>query len=164
MIPAVFAERRQRVRDAMGPDAVAIFLGARGVPRSRDTEFPFRQDSDFWYLTGFEHPNAVAVLRTDDGPAFTLYVEPRAFVAWAALGRVHVGREDFEEAELVCEQALKLVAESLSVSNCDTDGVGDSMVPRVVRNWVQPVKSPVSKSGLMSAARAGETKPSRARR
>ncbi len=61
----------------MGPDAVAIFLGAGMVTRSRDTEYPFRQDSDFWYLTGFDHPNAVAVLRTDGGPEHTLYVEPR---------------------------------------------------------------------------------------
>ncbi len=61
----------------MGPDAVAIVLGSRLITRSRDTEFPFRQDSDFWYLTGFDHPNAVMVLRTDGGPAYTLYVEAR---------------------------------------------------------------------------------------
>ena len=61
----------------MGPDAVAILLGAKLVTRSRDTEFPFRQDSDFWYLTGFDHPGAAAVLRTDGGPAYTLFVEPR---------------------------------------------------------------------------------------
>jgi Xaa-Pro aminopeptidase len=61
----------------MGSDAVAIFLGSRMVTRSRDTEFNFRQDSDFWYLTGFDHPNAVAVLRTDGGPEYTLFVEPR---------------------------------------------------------------------------------------
>ena len=61
----------------MGPDAVAVLLGARTVTRSADTSFPFRQDSDFWYLTGFGHPGAAAVLRTDGGPAFTLFVEPR---------------------------------------------------------------------------------------
>jgi len=65
------------VRDAMGPDAIAIFRGAGMVPRSRDTEYPFRQDSDFWYLTGFDHPNAIALLRTDGGPEYTLFVEPR---------------------------------------------------------------------------------------
>jgi Xaa-Pro aminopeptidase len=61
----------------MGPDAIAIFLGAKPATRSHDTDYRFRQDSDFWYLTGFAHPNAVAVLRTDGGPEYTLYVEPR---------------------------------------------------------------------------------------
>jgi Xaa-Pro aminopeptidase len=62
---------------AMGPDAVAILLGAGLVTRSNDTEFPFRQASDFWYLTGFDHPGAIAVFRTDGGPAYTLFVQPR---------------------------------------------------------------------------------------
>jgi Xaa-Pro aminopeptidase len=83
----VFAERRQRVREAMGPDAVAIFLGAKPATRSNDTEFRFRQDSDFWYLTGFAHPGAAAVLRTDGGPEFTLYVEPRDPTAETWTGR-----------------------------------------------------------------------------
>jgi Xaa-Pro aminopeptidase len=61
----------------MGRDAVAILIGAGLVTRSRDTEYPFRQDSDFWYMTGFDHPGAVAVLRSDGGPAYTLFVEPR---------------------------------------------------------------------------------------
>jgi Xaa-Pro aminopeptidase len=61
----------------MGPDAVAVLLGARLATRSADTHFPFRQDSDFWYLTGFNHPHAAAVLRTDGGPPFALFVEPR---------------------------------------------------------------------------------------
>jgi len=65
------------VRDAMGPDAIAIFRGASMISRSRDTDYPFRQDSDFWYLTGFDHPNATALLRTDGGPEYSLFVEPR---------------------------------------------------------------------------------------
>jgi len=61
----------------MGPGAIAVFIGAKLATRSHDTHYRFRQDSDFWYLTGFAHPNAMAVLRTDGGPEFTLYVEPR---------------------------------------------------------------------------------------
>jgi Xaa-Pro aminopeptidase len=83
----VFAERRHRIREAMGEGALAIFLGARRVTRSNDTDYPFRQDSDFWYLTGFDHPNATALLRTDGGPEFSLYVEPRDAAAevWTGL-------------------------------------------------------------------------------
>jgi Xaa-Pro aminopeptidase len=74
----VFAERRERFLDAMGPDAVAIVQGASLVTRSADTEYPFRQDSDFWYLTGFGHPDATAVFRTTaDAPRYTLFVQPR---------------------------------------------------------------------------------------
>jgi Xaa-Pro aminopeptidase len=78
---AVHAERRRLFLDAMGQDSVALLLGARLITRSRDTHYPFRQDSDFWYLTGFDHPHAVAVLRTDGGPAYSLFVEPRSRAA-----------------------------------------------------------------------------------
>jgi Xaa-Pro aminopeptidase len=61
----------------MGPGAVAILAGARPATRSADTHHPFRQESDFLYLTGFDHPHAAAVLSTAGGPGFTLYVEPR---------------------------------------------------------------------------------------
>ena len=61
----------------MEPGSVALLLGAGLARRSNDTHFPFRQDSDFHYLTGFDHPNAAALLRNDGGPPFTLFVEPR---------------------------------------------------------------------------------------
>jgi len=73
----VHAERRRLFLDTIGEDSVALLLGARLATRSHDTEYPFRQESDFWYLTGFNHPQAVAVLRTDGGAPYTLFVEPR---------------------------------------------------------------------------------------
>jgi Xaa-Pro aminopeptidase len=42
--------------------------------RSYDTEFKFRQDSDFWYLTGFPEPDAIAVIDPAAKKPFTLYV------------------------------------------------------------------------------------------
>ena len=44
----MFEKRRQQLLKTLGPDAVAIFVGGRLAVRSADTEFPFRQDSDFW--------------------------------------------------------------------------------------------------------------------
>jgi Xaa-Pro aminopeptidase len=59
---AEFARRRQRLLALLEPNSIAIVPAARPAVRSRDTEYPFRQDSDFLYLTGFEEPDAVAVL------------------------------------------------------------------------------------------------------
>jgi len=74
----MFAERRKEFCARMGPGAIAIVQGNDVVQRSNDTHYPFRQDSDFWYLTGFDHPNATAILRTTEkGPAFTLFVQAR---------------------------------------------------------------------------------------
>jgi Xaa-Pro aminopeptidase len=46
----------------MGKNTIAILPSASLLTRNRDAEFPFRQDSDFLYLTGFNEPNAVMVL------------------------------------------------------------------------------------------------------
>ena len=93
----------------MGPDAVALVIGARLLRRSGDSEFPFRQDSDFWYLTGFDHPDACAVLRTDGGPAFTLFVQPRDRSAETWTGYrpgVEGAREDYGADEAYCSSQL----------------------------------------------------------
>ena len=46
----------------MDQKSVAIIPGAREATRSNDTQYRFRQDSDFYYLTGFEEPDAIAVI------------------------------------------------------------------------------------------------------
>lgn len=46
----------------MEPNSIAIVPSSREQVRSRDTEFPFRQDSDFYYLCGFTEPDSVLVL------------------------------------------------------------------------------------------------------
>jgi len=57
-----FAKRRRRLMHAMEANAIAILPAASIQHRNRDSEYPFRQDSDFYYLTGFGEPEAVAVL------------------------------------------------------------------------------------------------------
>lgn len=73
-----YAKRRQRLMQAVGPDGVAIVPGAHEAVRSRDTHFPFRQDSDFHYLCGFPEPDAIAVLAPGrEQGEFLLFVRPR---------------------------------------------------------------------------------------
>jgi Xaa-Pro aminopeptidase len=57
-----FKARRERLLAQMDENSVAIIAAASEVTRSRDTEYAFRQDSDFFYLTGFNEPDAVLVL------------------------------------------------------------------------------------------------------
>lgn len=61
----------------MEPNSIAIIPAAHEVTRSYDSEFKFRQDSDFWYLTGFPEPDAIAVIDPSSKKPFTLYVRPR---------------------------------------------------------------------------------------
>ena len=57
-----FARRRKTLMRMVGEDGIAILPSAPVRVRSRDVEYRFRQDSDFYYLTGFAEPDAVAVL------------------------------------------------------------------------------------------------------
>lgn len=59
---AEFARRRKQLMEHMEPNSIAIVPAAPERTRSRDTEYHYRQDSDFLYLSGFEEPQAVLVL------------------------------------------------------------------------------------------------------
>ncbi|MDQ6652512.1 MAG: Xaa-Pro aminopeptidase [Acidobacteriota bacterium] len=62
---------------SMDQKSVAIIPAAREATRSNDTQYRFRQDSDFYYLTGFEEPEAVAVIAPARQHKYTLFVRPR---------------------------------------------------------------------------------------
>jgi len=57
-----FARRRRQLMRLMGRDSIAVLPAAPVRHRNSDVEYPYRQDSDFHYLTGFGEPEAVAVL------------------------------------------------------------------------------------------------------
>jgi len=75
---AAFEQRRRRALDAIGADAVAIFPAAPERTRSNDVEYRYRQQSDFYYLTGFAEPGAVCVLQPGHATEeYVLFVRPR---------------------------------------------------------------------------------------
>ncbi len=57
-----FARRRRDLMATLSKNSIAILTAAPEQVRSRDTYFPYRQDSNFFYLTGFHEPEAVLVL------------------------------------------------------------------------------------------------------
>ena len=57
-----FARRRRQPMRMMGRSSIAILPTAPVRLRNNDVEYPYRPDSDFYYLTGFDEPEAVAVL------------------------------------------------------------------------------------------------------
>ncbi|HNU07640.1 MAG TPA: Xaa-Pro aminopeptidase, partial [Pyrinomonadaceae bacterium] len=72
---------RKQLKDFMeqiGKDAIAVIPAAHEQTRSYDTEFKFHQDPDFYYLTEFPEPDAIAVIDPAARKSrFTLFVRPR---------------------------------------------------------------------------------------
>jgi Xaa-Pro aminopeptidase len=61
-----FHKRRQALLAQMAPASAAVIFAAPEATRSADSEYPYRQNSDFWYLTGFNEPEAVLILVKSD--------------------------------------------------------------------------------------------------
>lgn len=59
---AEFKRRRRALLRIMGDNSIAVIPASREVMRSRDTEYPYRADSNMLYLTGFDEPEALLVL------------------------------------------------------------------------------------------------------
>lgn len=72
---SVYAQRRARLAAQLGPQDVAIIPTAPLRQRNRDTDFLYRHDSYFYYLTGFTEPDACLVLK-GDGQS-TLFCQPK---------------------------------------------------------------------------------------
>lgn len=85
-----YAARRKQLISQLGDGGVAIIPSAKEILRNGDSHFPFRQNSDFYYLTGFNEPEAILVLIAgrDQGeyilfnrerdPEMEVWVGPRA--------------------------------------------------------------------------------------
>ena len=80
-----FARRRRALMRLVGRDGIAVLPAAPVRHRNSDVEYPYRQDSDFHYLTGFGEPEGVAVLVPGRAQAeYILFVRERdaAREAW----------------------------------------------------------------------------------
>ncbi len=147
----LYAERRARVAASLGPGGIAIVPTALERPRNRDSDFLYRHDSYFYYLTGFTEPNAWLVITAEGGT--TLFCQPK-----------DVEREIWDGIRLGPEAA----PEHLGVSDAFSVTELDQRLPKLLENrqtvwypfathsglesringWLQPVRARVRYGAL----------------
>jgi Xaa-Pro aminopeptidase len=76
---AMFRNHREAFLARLPPNSIALLRATPMKIMSNDVEYLYRQDSDFWYLTGIEDPDAVALFRPNapDGNRYVVFVRPR---------------------------------------------------------------------------------------
>lgn len=73
-----FEERRTRIFTQMQPNSALLLFSEIEKRRNNDCTYPFRQDSYFWYLTGFNEPNAaLLLLKTEQTEKAIIFLRPR---------------------------------------------------------------------------------------
>ena len=114
---SLYAQRRARLAAQLGPGGIAIIPTAPERPRNRDTDFLYRHDSYFYYLTGFTEPNAWLVV-AGDGRS-TLWCQPK-----------DLEREIWDGYRLGPEAAAAV----LGVDAAFSVAALDSQLPRLLEN------------------------------
>lgn len=117
----VYAKRRRAFLDAVaqrGEDAVCLFPSAPVFTRNNDVEHEYRQDSDLFYLTGFNEPQSVLVMEIGKERKTTMFVRPRDVdreiwdgPRWGVDGaKAHFGANDAFTYDKFAEELPKLFA------------------------------------------------------
>ena len=76
--PEVYALRRKKFVQQLKDNSLVILPNKSHAMRTYDTEFKFKPDSDFYYLTGFSEPNSICVIKKEKNKShFILFVQPR---------------------------------------------------------------------------------------
>ncbi len=99
-----YAERRKRLFNRVSKNSVVLIPSNDEIIRTGDGHYSFRQDSNFYYLTGFDEPNSLAVLlKTDNDTQFILFVRPSdpEKEQWDGSMAGFAGAKDIYQADLV---------------------------------------------------------------
>lgn len=76
-MPDVYQQRREALLAELPENSLAIIAGYQQKVRSKNIKYHFRQDNDFFYLTGFDEPDAVAVLIKRQTCEYLLFCRPK---------------------------------------------------------------------------------------
>ena len=155
---APFAARRRRVLDWMHAQGggIALLPTAAETLRNRDADFPYRHDSDFYYLTGFTEPEAWVVLVAGDTDRCILFCRSRnpEREIWDGLRfgpQAAAERFGFDEA-----RPVESLNEELPALLLDRPAVyaplGERGIDEALRRWLDAARR---------QGRAGHTAPGR---
>ncbi len=145
-----FTQRRKKFLQQLPDNSIALFAAAKEVTRSNDTEYPFCQNKNFYYLTGFNEPDALLVLikaTTTQTLLFCRDKDPQAEI-WH--GR-RIGAEkaqqmyDFDRCFTLAEidsQLPELIADKAQLFYCQ--GLDDQFEQQVF-SWLNKVKQQAKK-------------------
>ena len=73
----IYHQRRSELLEQLPNDSLVIVVGYQQKVRSKNIKYHFRQDNDFLYLTGFEEPDAIAILVKGDVNQYLLFCRPK---------------------------------------------------------------------------------------
>lgn len=172
--PREFNSRRRRLLESL-PDGAIVLAAGHEAARNNDVDHEYRQPSTFWYLTGFDEPDAVAVLRPGSDTPYTLFVRPYdpTFEIWVghragvrgAVGAL--GANAAYPIDQLDSQLPELLADYDTVhyalgSDDRVDGIISSLVKRrrgMAQRGAKPVhriEDPTATIDLMRQIKTGE--------
>ena len=146
-----YSQRRQQLMAQMTENSIAIVPTAIETVRNRDVEHPFRQDSDFYYLSGFAEANACLVLIPGrEQGEYILFCEDKdpALEIWTGRRTGPEGAaRDFFADEAYPIEALESVMPGLleGKSRIYTEMGANSQFDSQLLHWVNKVKAMVRK-------------------
>ena len=136
-----YRQRRQTVLDTIG-EGVAIFCSAPTAVMHNDVDYLYRQDSNFFYLTGFNEPGAVMVLTgSHEKHKFVLFVRPKDLEkeTWSGLrAGVEAAKEKYgaDEAYPISELGEKLEQYVIKSPRLYYHfGIDNAFNNRIIRLW-----------------------------
>jgi Xaa-Pro aminopeptidase len=159
-----FKKRRKQLMQRIGIGNIALISSAGVRVRNRDVDYPFRQDSDFYYLTGFNEPDALAV-----------------FIPGRSQGEYILFCREFDEKKALwegahagLEGAIKHYAADDSFPIDDIDDIVSGMLENKTKvfypmgrdtdldhslqEWIRHIRSQ-SRSGVMAPAELASIEP-----
>lgn len=115
-----FGERRTRVFTQMQPNSALLLFSEIEKRRNNDCTYPFRQDSYFWYLTGFNEPNAaLLLLKTEQTEKAIIFLRPRDPLLETWNGR---------------RLGVELAPQQLNVNEAYSIEEFDTVLPKILKN------------------------------